>query len=169
MRSLRQPYLILLLAASLWCLGLIAAPLLQSAGDTVVSGALYALFSRICHQLPERSFHMFGEHAGVCIRCFAIYFGFLFSLSLLPFLKRLDELNIPTPKLFVAALAPMVLDALLNDTGAHASTTFTRIFTGVLLGVVLPWFVVPPFLEAFSQIRQRSNSIGDSPHARKTQ
>ena len=169
MRSVRQSYLVLLLATSVWCLGLIAAPLLRSAGETMVSGTLYALYSRICHQLPERSFSMFGEHAGVCVRCFAIYYSFLLSLSLLPFLKRLDHLRIPTPKLFVAVLVPMVLDALLNDTGVHLSTTFTRVLTGLLLGVVLPWFVVPSFLEAISQLRQRSNSFGDIPHARETQ
>ena len=112
---------------------------------------------------------MFGEQAGVCIRCFAIYFGFLLSMSLLPFFKRLDKIRIPGAKLFFIVLAPMVVDALLNDTGAHLSTTATRVFTGVLLGVVLPWFVVPAFLEAYSQLRQRENSIGDTSHAGKTQ
>jgi uncharacterized membrane protein len=66
---------ILLAAATLWCLGIIAAPLF---GLTWI----YELLSRVCHQDPERSWQLFGKSLPVCIRCASIYFAFTLSLWL---------------------------------------------------------------------------------------
>lgn len=37
--------------------------------------AVYAIGSVICHQLPERSFHIWGRQLPVCARCVGIYAG----------------------------------------------------------------------------------------------
>jgi len=37
--------------------------------------AVYLTGSGICHQLPERSFHLSGHQMPVCARCAGIYFG----------------------------------------------------------------------------------------------
>ena len=37
--------------------------------------AVYATGSVICHQLPERSFHLWGAQMPVCARCAGIYLG----------------------------------------------------------------------------------------------
>jgi uncharacterized membrane protein len=66
---------VLLAASTLWCLSIIAAPLL---GLTWVD----EFFSRICHQEPERSWQLFGRSLPVCIRCASIYFAFTLSLWL---------------------------------------------------------------------------------------
>jgi uncharacterized membrane protein len=66
---------VLLAASTLWCLGIIAAPLLGLTG-------VYEFFSRICHQEPERSWQLFGRSLPVCIRCASIYFAFTLSLWL---------------------------------------------------------------------------------------
>jgi len=70
-----KTYLALLAGSTLWCLSIIAAPL-------VGASALYQFFSLICHQDPGRSWHILGEPLPVCIRCASIYFGFLASLWL---------------------------------------------------------------------------------------
>jgi hypothetical protein len=61
----------LALLASAWLLLLVAAPSLAAP----VAGVLYAAGSLICHQLPERSFHLQGIQLPVCARCLGIYGG----------------------------------------------------------------------------------------------
>ena len=68
-----KTYIALLAAATLWCVSIVAAPLLGLSW-------IYSLFSRICHQDPPRSWHLAGEPLAVCIRCTSIYFGFTASL-----------------------------------------------------------------------------------------
>lgn len=53
---------------------LIAAPLLASAADALVA-ALYVAGSLICHQRPERSFHIAASQLPVCARCLGLYVG----------------------------------------------------------------------------------------------
>jgi hypothetical protein len=47
---------------------IIAAPLLQSSGHRTVASKIYEYFSYLCHQIPERSFHLAGEQFAVCSR-----------------------------------------------------------------------------------------------------
>src|SRR5439155_4067893 len=71
----QKTYAALLAGSTFWCLCIIAAPLLGWSG-------VYEFFSRICHQDPARSWHIFGESLPVCIRCASIYFAFTASLWL---------------------------------------------------------------------------------------
>jgi uncharacterized membrane protein len=59
------------LIASVWLLLIVAAPLLS----IPVAGVLYATGSLICHQLPDRSFHLHGVQLPVCARCVGVYGG----------------------------------------------------------------------------------------------
>ena len=61
----------LALAAIVWLTLLILAPVLP----VPMAGIVYALGSRICHQRPERSFHLFAAQLPVCARCVGIYAG----------------------------------------------------------------------------------------------
>ena len=58
-----------------WLLVIVAAPMLW----TPVAGVMYALGSFICHQLPERSFHLQGVQLPVCARCLGLYCGGAFG------------------------------------------------------------------------------------------
>lgn len=61
-------------AATLWAFILGTAPLLAS--WTVVGAAVvYAAGALICHQMPERSFHLGPSQLPVCARCFGLYVG----------------------------------------------------------------------------------------------
>ena len=69
---------VLLAGATVWCLTILAAPLFSAWGLSWV----YAFFSTICHQEPERSWQIFGKSLPVCIRCASIYFAFTAALWL---------------------------------------------------------------------------------------
>jgi uncharacterized membrane protein len=57
--------------AAAWLLLLVAAPFLT----TPVAGPLYLAGALICHQLPDRSFHLQGIQLPVCARCLGLYGG----------------------------------------------------------------------------------------------
>ena len=59
------------LFAAAWLLLLITAPFLT----IPAAGVLYAAGALICHQLPDRSFHVQAIQLPVCARCFGLYGG----------------------------------------------------------------------------------------------
>lgn len=133
-----------------------------------VADALYQFFSLICHQLDARSFHIGSQKLAVCIRCSSIYFAFFLSLLLYPFLKLFRHDYPPRLVLLLAAL-PMAADVVLNVAGVLSSSAISRVITGVLLGGVLPFYVMPSLQEAVEQLRRQILFSGGLSHARKTE
>ena len=67
-------------AALSWAALLVAAPFLASRphASTLASALIvgvYGIGSLICHQLPERSYHLWAAQMPVCARCTGIYVG----------------------------------------------------------------------------------------------
>ena len=67
-------------AAIVWVVVLVLAPFAASRPHATTlwhafAFAAYAVGSVICHQLPERSFHLWTAQMPVCARCTGIYFG----------------------------------------------------------------------------------------------
>ena len=151
-------YVVFTFLVLLWCAGIVAAPLLRHAGLQSTADITYSMFSRICHQNDVHSFHVEGEKFGVCIRCSAIYFGFLIGLLILPVSGALKRIRSPKPMYVIAVIVPMLVDAVLNDSGLHISTTMTRLATGFLFGSVMPWCIMPHLLEACSQLLQKKKN-----------
>jgi len=63
------------LLACAWLVLIVAAPFLW----IPAAGVMYAAGSFICHQIPERSFHLDGFQLPVCARCFGLYGGGAFG------------------------------------------------------------------------------------------
>jgi uncharacterized membrane protein len=166
-------YSVIMVLVVLWCMGIIAAPLLKYAGSQNCADAVYSFYSRICHQDDARSFHIFGEKFCVCIRCTAIYSGFLAGLLLMPLFGSLKPPSDKKAKIFFIVLFPMLADVILNFSGIHTSTTLTRVSTGVIFGGAMPFYIVPIFIEAWSQLMQRKKIhllyLGVCKYVRKTQ
>lgn len=149
-----------------WCALIVVAPLAASLPATEqFSRFIYRLFSSICHQLDERSFHVAGNKLGVCIRCSSIYFGFFFSLIALQFAGRKE---IPALRFLILGSLPMLIDVAMNLAGVHESTTWTRLISGATFGGALAFFIVPPIFEAFAQFQSPSFSQRGI-NARKTE
>ena len=166
MDTTRRVYIAILSLVALWCGMVVAAPLLGSISEGTAS-AIYRFFSRICHQLNERSFHIAGGQFAVCIRCSAIYFAFLIGVVCYGAVRGLANRSTPPLFLLSAASFPMLVDVLLSITGIHASTDATRLATGSLFGFALPWYVLPVFFESLSGISRSSK--GEPLYARKAE
>jgi uncharacterized membrane protein len=173
MKPSKRLYIIFTFFVSLWCIGILAAPVLKHSGYTRSADVLYSLFSPVCHQDDARSFHIEGEKLGACIRCTLIYFGFLVSLLFMPLFGMFRRTCVPNTLFLLSAILPMVLDVVLNSLGIHSSTLLTRVVTGALFGVAMPWFVVPVFIEACLQLNYRNKNYlldtGVVTYVRKTQ
>lgn len=62
-----------------WALALVAAPLVRPETTGPVAARMaaltYVVGGLVCHQRPERSFHLAGAQLPVCARCAALYWG----------------------------------------------------------------------------------------------
>lgn len=127
-------YGLLLAGVTLWLL-LIAAAAAGRAYDWPAWTFLYAFFDPLCHQIPERSFHLLGSPLGVCHRCFGIYTGTWLGLLLWPWLERAPALLLRRPRLFLLFLVPMGVDLCLEN------NVWSRFLTGILAGIPVGLFV----------------------------
>ena len=166
METNKRTYAILISLVALWCGGIVLAPILRSTFPGA-SSFLYSLYAPICHQIDARSFHVFDEKLGVCIRCSSIYLGFFLSLLAYPLFQRLSSPSIPMRRWIAIAVVPMAIDVLLNVTGVYHSTALTRTISGALFGAILPFYIVPPLMEGIAQLRNQLLARGGSFHARK--
>jgi uncharacterized membrane protein len=127
------------------CLCALAAPILASQARFAPASVLYFLFAHICHQIPERSFHLLGYSLAVCHRCFGIYLGlFLGCFADIPRMHRSPRHR----RLWVlGAIAPLALDALAPVAGLWVNSALSRFSTGMLFGTLISSLVVRGFAE----------------------
>ena len=122
---------------------IIVAPLAAASGHDTVAGAIYYAFSPLCHQRPDRSYFIEGHKLGVCSRCTGIYFGFVLTLLAYPLVRSLRTTTTPARKwLFLAAL-PLAIDFSLTFFGIWQNTHTSRLLTGLLLGSVAVFYIMP--------------------------
>jgi uncharacterized membrane protein len=129
---------LLALIAMTWLALLIFAPVLP----VPVAAILYALGSRICHQRPERSFHLFAVQLPVCARCAGIYAGAAAGSLLILSASVRDQLCRFAPRtlLFAGAL-PTLMTLIIEWSGAWTGANATRATAGVPLGLTVAFVV----------------------------
>jgi len=164
------------------------APVLLNAGHERAGNLIYLLFRPLCHQLPERSFFLFGEQwvysllqlqertglelvplryigtpgvgykVAVCERCTAVY-GFMFIFGL-AFAGVRKRLK-PLPlKAFALLIAPMAVDGAGQLVGLWSSTWLTRVITGVLFALATIWLTFPYLERGMTEVH---HSTGGPP------
>jgi uncharacterized membrane protein len=142
-------YLYILMATITWCALLILAPVLRHLHHQEYSFFIYAFFSKICHQLPERSFYILGEKFAVCERCTAIYFGFLSGVLVYPrFMKKFAN-SIPSKMYVLIPFLFLIADYIFGYFG-FLQNTYTIIFTGSVFGIFISYFIVHSLIESLS-------------------
>jgi uncharacterized membrane protein len=158
MRVARITYAVILSGTAAWCALILLAPAATSAaGFAPIGGILYAFFSPLCHQIDTRSFHLFGGPLAVCGRCSAIYFGFLSGTIAYPFAANLLRTGRQGRMFLFIAVAPMLLDVVLEVTGLHESSNALRAVTGAWFGSLLPFVIIPGAVEGISQLLTKPN------------
>lgn len=134
-----QPRLVLLLACMAG-LALVAAVAPLAAAGWPYASLLRWLFSGVCHQSAERSFHWFGAPLAVCHRCAGLYLGFTLGVALWPHLPPILRQLALRPTWLAACLALPLIDwALPNSAASRFGTGLIAAFpVGLLALMALP-------------------------------
>lgn len=131
-------------AALLWAGALLAAPLALEQGGVISTGAavLYEGAGRICHQRPERSFHLAGTPLPVCARCAGLYFAGAAGALLAWAGRRRVATPTGARLLLLTAALPTALSVAAEAAGLlHSSNSF-RMTMALPLGAAAGWVFV---------------------------
>ena len=134
---------------------IIAAPLAQADGHPAFASSIYKAFSFVCHQIPERSFHLAGHQFGVCSRCTGLYAGFAVAALIYPLARSLQRTDTPSPIWLILATLPLVIDFALGYFSIWQNTHLSRFLTGALLSSVAVFYVMPGLIDLSSAIARR--------------
>ena len=152
--QVRLTFLLSFLIFSAWLAGIFLAPYLQSLSSSWAR-LVYAAYAPFCHQIPERSLSCFGHPLAVCTRCLGIYSGILLGLILYPFIRGWKEVRAPESRVFFSLSAPIVLDTAANFLGVWKSSGAVRLATGLLWGVLLPFYLITGWVDFLRQRQER--------------
>lgn len=131
------------------------APILMANGYTGPANLIYSAYRFACHQLPSRSYFIFGHQMAFCHRDTAIYTSILVAIILFAFVRQRLK---PLPwQGYLAFIAPMAVDGITQLFGLRTSNWQLRTLTGVLFGVGSAWLALPYLEEAFQDIRESVN------------
>ena len=143
-------------AIALAVVGLIvAAPFAQSHGHPEFASPIYQAFSFVCHQIPERSFHLSGHQFGVCSRCTGLYTGFAVAALIYPFARSLKRTDTPARVWLILAALPLGIDFALGYFSIWSNTQLSRFLTGALLSSVAVFYILPGLIELSSAVTRR--------------
>ncbi len=157
-RATRAPWIVWAFTAAiaLTIVGLIVgAPFAQAHGHPELAAPIYKTFSFVCHQIPERSFHLAGHQFAVCSRCTGLYSGFAVAALVYPLARSIKRTDTPRRLWLILAAVPLVIDFSLTYFGVWSNTHLTRFSTGALLSSVAVFYVMPGLVELSSMIARR--------------
>ncbi len=102
--------------------------------------------SLICHQLPSRTLSAGGVLLPVCARDMGIYAGIFTSALFLILCRRLKADKPPAVAATIVMcllMLPMVFDGVLSYMDIIETNNITRLFTGLLFGIPIPFLLIP--------------------------
>jgi len=120
--------------AMAWVALVLTTPALLARGRVpTLTLAVYHAGSLVCHQRPERSFHLAGVQMPVCARCFGLYLSGAAGLTAAWRSRRTLSARAVRTVLALAAL-PIAATVALEWLGAIETTNLLRMVTGLPLG-----------------------------------
>jgi uncharacterized membrane protein len=142
-------YGFILALTTVWCFLFVVTPILC---DSTITGKkagalIWLFFGATCHQIPERSFKLFGHPLAVCARCTGIYFGFLLGTILYPFFKNWENHALPSWKWLFWAALPAGSEFILSKIGILHTGLIIRSISGMIIGGTVSFFVIPALFD----------------------
>ena len=138
---------------------IVSAPLALANGHTTLAGDIYKGFSLLCHQLPDRSFHLAGYQFAVCSRCTGLYVGFALTALAYPLIRPLRATATPRLVWLILAAIPLLVDFSLGYFNIWANTHASRFITGALLSSVAVFYIIPGLIELTTRSGRGSPSV----------
>lgn len=130
-----------------WVAAAVLPAIFAGAGENALAAPFYKFFGFLCHQIPERSFHILEHQLAVCSRCFGVYFGLLAGLLIYPAIRGIEVIE-PLPRLWLfASMVPIAVDWSLGVFGIWENNHTSRFVTGLILGVACAIYIVPALVE----------------------
>jgi uncharacterized membrane protein len=122
-------------------LSMFSALFIQSDNQFImgVGAATYIANIYMCHQLPERTLTLFGQHMSLCERCMAIMVGALLAYPA-AFWRRKFPTFMLSKWFVLLALIPIGVDGVGQFLGMWESTAVVRIATGFLAAFGVLYF-----------------------------
>ncbi len=145
---------ILIAFVAIWCAGIVLPPVIISLKPFGESAAqiLYRFYGVVCHQFDSRSFHMYDHPFAVCIRCTAIYFGFLIGVVGIRLPTELFKNKYNPVLVLICSSVPMVLDVLCSFTSLYEISTSSRMISGTIFGIGLALLLHRSLTETISSL-----------------
>ena len=142
-----------------WLAVIVAPPFLIS--NEISASPIYKFFGYICHQIPERSFHVLGHQFAVCSRCFGVYFGLFAGIATYPVWRPVDSVE-PLPRFWLfLSMLPVSIDWSLGFFEIWENTHVSRFVTGAILGTTCAIYIVPALVEIVRNLRKPSRTFVD--------
>jgi uncharacterized membrane protein len=163
----------------------ILAPVLAHWGYDGPAAFIYRVFGPLCHQLPERSFFLFGPSVtysydelaallaqgsvpqrwvgsagigfkmAICERDIAVYGSMVLAGIAFNWLRSLRPLSV---RGFLLFIAPMAVDGGGQLIGLWSSTWLTRVITGALFGVACIALTYPYLEQGMREVRAETSA-----------
>ena len=126
---------------------IVGAPLIQSFGHPAFAFKIYRAFSFVCHQIPDRSFHLAGYKFAVCARCTGIYSGLALATLSYPLVRTLRQPVTPNLIWLFVAVAPLAIDWSLGYFSVWQNNHVSRFSSGALFGATAVFYILPGLME----------------------
>jgi uncharacterized membrane protein len=112
--------------------------------------AVYSIGRLICHQLPERSFHLWRATLPVCARCTGIYLGAAATAIVIAAAsrrgspsrrRRSGETKADPRAVLLIAFVPTAVTLIFEWTTDMTPANWIRALAGVPLGAAVAWAI----------------------------
>lgn len=100
-----------------------------------------------CHQLPQRSFFLYGYQFPLCARCTGIAIGHIAAFVLSPFITIKYSISVLT--------LPLIIDGTTQYLTTYESSNLKRIVSGLLYGFAFTSLMIHSTKLMVSSIRHK--------------
>lgn len=144
--------LVLVLIIGIFVLGFSITSISNNPHIKILFPYLKVFYSKICHQIPNKSFIISDLHFLVCARCTGIYLG-TFLTSIFFLIRYKLRINLSLNHLLL--LVPMIIDIILYNIGIYTYSKYIAFFTGLPIGFMIISIIISIFAnEIFGNMKK---------------